>query len=202
MPKKKVDKYIIMCKIIEFAEKSEEITVYNMVKNLRKIGVDIEEETVRRILKELERFGILKFKETGISKTKKEKKVYKLVIPPNMAKSMVEILLRSKNFFREVTAKVFSSLIVLAKEGSYFLVGFDGEREFKRIFFDSALPSLIEACKPDFVVVFSLEGERGFTAVIMSSFGTFTITEKEEHVIDEVKNEGDIGVLLKNLNIF
>lgn len=141
MPKKKVDKHSIMCKIIEFAEKSEEITVYNMVKKLREIGVDVEEETVRRTLKELEKFGILKFKETCIGRTKKEKKVYTLTVPPHMAKNMVEILLGLRSFLREITARVFSSVVVLVKDRKYSVMGLEGEQDFKKAVFNFCVTS-------------------------------------------------------------
>lgn len=206
MPKKKVDKYSVMCKIIEFAEKNEEITVYNMVKKLRGIGLDIEEETVRRILKELEKFGILKFKETSIGKTKKEKKVYTLTIPSDMARNIVKILFFSRNFLREITARIFSLVIVLVKEGNYSVVGFAGEHEFEKAVFN-AFPLLMETYKPEFFVLFFQKNvqekdARGFIAVIVSPFGTSTckVTEtKEEPVIDEAGNERKLDVLLRNL---
>lgn len=105
-----------------------------MVKKLREIGVDVEEETVRRTLKELEKFGILKFKETCIGRTKKEKKVYTLTVPPHMAKNMVEILLGLRSFLREITARVFSSVVVLVKDRKYSVMGLEGEQDFKKLF--------------------------------------------------------------------
>ncbi len=206
MPKKKHDKYNIICKIIEFAGKGEEITVYNMVKKLRGIGLDVEEETVRRILKELERFGILKFKEISISRTKKEKRVYSFIIPPDIARNMVKILFSSRNFLRETTGKIFHSVLVLVKDGDHSIVGIAGEQEFEKAVFNTALPLLMEAYKPEFFVLFfqkNVEGKNAhrFTAVIASSFGTFTceVTEtKEEPVIDK-GNEGELDTLLRNL---
>ncbi len=209
MPKKRVDKYNIACKIIEFAEKNEEITVYNMVKKLRETKLNIEEETVRRILKELEKFGILRLREVSVSKTKKEKKIYTLTVPPDISKNIIKVIYSSRSFLRETAAKVFSSVIVLVKNQNYSVIGFTGEHEFEKVIFNNALSLIIENYKPDFFIFFFKKNVREksmcrFLAIIVSPFGIFhfNITEtKEEHIVDKIENE-NLNILLENLKFF
>ncbi len=111
---------------------------------------------------------------------------------------MVEILFSSRNFLRETTTRVFSSVIVLAKGGNYSVIGFAGEHEFEKVVLNTALLLLMETYKPEFFVLFfqknAQEYARRFSAVIVNPFGTSTckVTEtkaKEKHVIDEAENE-------------
>jgi len=119
MPKNKVDKWEIMKKIIELGGKGEEITVYNMTKKLREIakklrknGLDVEEETVRRCIKELEWLGILKLKEETLGKTGKPKKVYDLAYPVVLAKEIIDSArnIKSSTFFEWFLRSALSSV--------------------------------------------------------------------------------------------
>ncbi|AEH06416.1 hypothetical protein [Methanothermococcus okinawensis] len=85
MPKKSHNKLELMENIINLGSSNEEITIYNLTKKInqkmKQCSAEkhyVGEQTISDIIKELEKIGCLTLKYKEITKTGKEKKIYKL----------------------------------------------------------------------------------------------------------------------------
>ena len=157
----KIDKFKVAEKIIELAERGDELTIYNVTKELkREFDFDVREESVRRILNELVRLKILaKHPEDRASpRTGRRKKPYKLLLNPEKARAIIQCWkefhsLREKlnalkhiadskgqEFeFSELPYKFCPYLVLLGIDWIEGITGFLGKFDWKT-FLDYAIP--------------------------------------------------------------